>query len=105
MSRSATVTDITPRLTPSAIRIPERRSVSLDRRFDVSGAPMVADRLRRGDFEPVDAMFWVSMDVGTGEGRWSVYLWGKAGLAPECPARLASLDQLQPLVLPQPSHT
>lgn len=76
MSRIATVTELGPRLSPSTNRVPERRSVSLERRFDVSGAPLVSDRLRTGDFEPIDALFWVSMDVGSNEGRWSVYLWG-----------------------------
>lgn len=64
-----------PALTPSARRVPERRTVSLERRFDVTGAPHVADRLRSDVFEPVDVLLWVSLDVGTDDGRWSTYLW------------------------------
>lgn len=69
-------TDATPKLTPHTRRVPERLSVSLDLRVLVSGAPPVPDRLRQGSFEPADANFWVALDVGTREGRWSVYVWG-----------------------------
>lgn len=76
-------THLAPELAPHEARVPERLSVSLERRVTVTGAPPVPDKLRKAEFVPVDAALWVCLET-VGDGRWSVYLWGPDQRTLEC---------------------